>query len=34
MQLAAAHFDGEVIIGDGLTTITLPEAEPSGEAVA
>jgi len=34
IELAAAHFDGEVIIGDDLTTVTLPEAEPSGEAVA
>jgi len=34
VELAAAHFDGEVIIGDDLTTVTLREAEPSGEAVA
>jgi len=34
IELAAWHFDGEVIIGDDLTTVTLPEAEPSGEAVA
>ena len=29
VELAAAHFDGEVIIGDDLTTVTLQEAEPS-----
>ena len=34
VELAAAHFDGEVIIGDDLTTVTLQEAEPPGEAVA
>ena len=29
VELAAAHFDGEVIIGDDLTTVTLQEAELS-----
>ena len=29
VELAAAHFDGEVIIGDDLTTVTLQEAETS-----